>query len=195
MAELIRDLLSNQSLNIGDVIFSATRSFKLVFQADGNLVYYVIDDASLPADVNAETMPAAIAHAEYSRPVWATATNGMGANLCKMQADGNLVLINQIPAPPPGATPRGQTPPPTNGLGSNSNYFMYGLGKPMINVEVDVVVSETLDLTSAKSNVAWASNTNGNLGAFLRCQDDGNLVILSSAGAVIASSQVYAGMG
>jgi hypothetical protein len=195
MAEFFRDLLPGVSLNPGDVVFSATRSFKLVFQTDGNLVYYVIDDASLPADITAATLPTAIAQASYSRPVWATDTNGMGANRCVMQGDGNLVLYGNIGAPRLGPVPPGQAPPPGAGLGSNSNYYMYGLGRPLLDVEVNVFVREQINLASVAAAAVWASGTNGNPGAFLRCQDDGNLVILGPGGAVIASSHHYAGMG
>jgi hypothetical protein len=195
MTEYFQDLRPSITLLPGDTVFSATRSFKLVFQHDGNLVYYVIDDASLPSELNLKTLPAGIAQARYSRPVWATGTNGMGANACVMQGDGNLVLYSQIGAPPNPPTPRGQVPAPANGLGSNSNYFMYGLGQPLLNVEVDIYVRQELNLKSDASTAVWASGTNGHPGAFLRCQDDGNLVILGPGSAVIASSQVYAGMG
>jgi hypothetical protein len=67
----------------GDVLFSATRAFELIFQTDGNLVLYAIDDATLPADTT---------QGSYSRAIWATGTNGMGATACVMQTDGNLVL-------------------------------------------------------------------------------------------------------
>jgi hypothetical protein len=70
-------------LTQGDVLFSATRAFKLIFQTDGNLVLYAIDDATLPADIT---------QGSYSKVIWATGTNGTGATACVMQTDGNLVL-------------------------------------------------------------------------------------------------------
>jgi hypothetical protein len=195
VAQYFRDLPPNATLNAGDVVFSATRSFKLIFQADGNLVYYAIDDASLPANITVATLPAAIGQASYLRAAWATGTNGAGANQCVMQSDGNLVLYSNINAPPPGPVPPGQAPPPGAGLGSNSNYYMYGLGQPLLNVDVNVIVEREINPQSVAAVAVWASNTSGNPGAFLRCQDDGNLIILGPGGAVIASSQVYAGMG
>jgi pseudomonalisin len=170
-------------------LFSATRSFKLIFQADGNLVLYVIDDASLPVDIT---------QGQYSRAVWATGTNGMGAVRCVMQADGNLVLYTgTIKAPPLPTVPPSQARPPGNGLGSNSNYFMGG-SKPLLGFEVNIIVEEEIKPVSVAAEpgtAVWASGTDGHPGAFLRCQDDGNLVIIGPNGAVIASSNTYAGMG
>jgi hypothetical protein len=70
-------------LNLGDNLFSGTRAFQLIMQTDGNLVLYGIDDSSLPADVTKGT---------YSEIIWASGTNGLGGNTCKMQDDGNLVI-------------------------------------------------------------------------------------------------------
>lgn len=80
-----RDLVAPQQLNPGDNLFSATRSFQLKFQTDGNLVLYAIDDATLPVDITQAT---------YSKVIWNTQSNGKGANRCVMQADGNLVVYN-----------------------------------------------------------------------------------------------------
>lgn len=70
-------------LNPGDILFSATRAFQLIFQTDGNLVLYAIDDATLPVDIT---------QGSYSKVIWASNTNGSGAIRCVMQTDGNLVL-------------------------------------------------------------------------------------------------------
>jgi hypothetical protein len=74
---------ASHQLKPGDILYSATRAFRLVFQTDGNLVLYGIDDSTLPVD---------IAKGQYTKALWATGTNGMGAVRCEMQTDGNLVL-------------------------------------------------------------------------------------------------------
>jgi hypothetical protein len=81
--EYFKDLVAPQQLNPGDILFSATRAFQLIFQTDGNLVLYVIDDATLPQDIT---------QGQYTKALWQTATNGHGAVQCIMQADGNLVV-------------------------------------------------------------------------------------------------------
>jgi hypothetical protein len=72
-------------LNLGDILFSGTRAFQLIMQTDGNLVLYGIDDSSLPADITKGT---------YTGVIWASGTNGLGGNSCKMQDDGNLVIYD-----------------------------------------------------------------------------------------------------
>ena len=81
--EYFRDLVAPAQLNPGDILFSATRAFQLIFQTDGNLVLYVIDDSTLPQDIT---------QGKYTKALWSTATNGKGVVRCDMQADGNLVL-------------------------------------------------------------------------------------------------------
>jgi hypothetical protein len=83
--QYFRDLTPPNHLNSGDVLFSATRNMQLIMQADGNLVLYVIDDASLPQDIT---------QASYVKPVWSSGTNGDGPGHCDMQNDGNLVVYN-----------------------------------------------------------------------------------------------------
>jgi hypothetical protein len=99
--EYLRDLPGTPptTLGPGDILFSATRNFRLVFQADGNLVLYTIDDTSLPAPLDPATLPTAISQARYSRVIWASYTNGSGAAACVMQDDGNLVLYSAIDIP------------------------------------------------------------------------------------------------
>jgi hypothetical protein len=70
-------------LNVGDILFSGTRAFQLIMQTDGNLVLYAIDDSALPADITKGT---------YTEIIWASGTNGLGGNVCKMQDDGNFVI-------------------------------------------------------------------------------------------------------
>jgi hypothetical protein len=159
----------------GDVLFSATRAFKFIFQMDGNVVLYVIDDTTLPVDIT---------QGQYTNALWATGTTGMGGALLAMQTDGNLVLY------------AGQIAPPSSGLGSDANYFLSNNCTNLTGLTVTIDVTQDIVLESsgaASETVLWASNTAGNPGAFLRCQDDGNLVMIASNGRPITSSNVYAG--
>ena len=140
MAEYFRDMVSGVlpspdpyhrapgRLNINDALFSATRNFKLTLQADGNLVLYVIDDATLPVDIT---------QGQYSHAVWSSGTEGLGAVRCVMDPDGDLILYK------------------------------------------------------ADNHAVWHTATYYHPGALLRCQDDGNLVILATNGSIIAASNVY----
>jgi hypothetical protein len=108
-------------------LYSATRAFRLSFQQDGNLVLYVIDTASLPADIT---------KGKYLKPIWATGTNNLKDGKvvrAEMQTDGNLVLYDD------------------------------------------------------KGRARWGAlypSAVGHAGCFLRCQDDGNLVIYSPTAVV-----------
>jgi hypothetical protein len=162
-------------LSPGDILYSATRAFRLVFQTDGNLVLYVIDDSTLPVD---------IAAGEYPRAIWATGTNGMGASACVMQPDGNLVLYTEAV---------GTAGP---GPGSSNNVILGSACTFLVGLSVTVDVTEDMvceSVAAAPGTPVWASDTNGHAGAFLRCQDDGNLVIIGPDGVPVASSNVYAG--
>ncbi len=81
---------ASKQLNAGDIVFSATRAFRLIMQTDGNLVWYVIEDASLPEDIT---------KGQYKGALWESGTEGSGAVRCDMQADGNLVLYRGDGAP------------------------------------------------------------------------------------------------
>ena len=141
MAEYFRDLVSGGlpnpdpyhraqgHLNVGDILFSATRNFKLTLQADGNLVQYVIDDSTLPPDIT---------QGQYPQAIWSSGTKGWGAVRLTMQADGDLVLYTAGNAP------------------------------------------------------VWHTDTQAFPGAFLRCQDDGNLVLLATDGRVLSATNIYA---
>jgi hypothetical protein len=61
---------SNRILQVNEHFWSPKRHYFLIFQGDGNLVYYK-------------------ANGEY---VWQTATNIQHADKCEMQFDGNLVI-------------------------------------------------------------------------------------------------------
>src|SRR5580692_4419606 len=69
-------------LNLGDSLSSATGSFKLIMQSDGNLVLYGVDDRTQ----------------EYTKVMWASNTKGSDPKgkgfACLMQDDGNVVVID-----------------------------------------------------------------------------------------------------
>ena len=106
----------SQQLNVGDGIRSADGRYILVMQSDGNLVLY-----------------------SPSRAVWASNTNGTGANTLIMQSDGNLVLYS----PSRGAVWASNT------AGSGGN--------------VIVMQSDGNLVLYSPSRAPWASNTSGKL--------------------------------
>ncbi len=157
----------------GDVIYSPTRNCKLVFEPDGNLVLYGIDVLDPPADIT---------KASYSKVLWESATSGSGGSHVSMQNDGNLVIYS------------GGIPPPPSGLGSSANYSMVGpQGSTWLTgIKVTIEIDETIELArNVATGAVWASDTPGNPGAYLRVQDDGNLVIEAANGTPITSSAVY----
>jgi hypothetical protein len=66
-----------------------------------------------------------------------------------------------------------------------------GTGKAIMQEDGNFVVYEFI--VPEGSVPAWNSQTYGNPGAFLRCQDDGNLVVYSNTGVPLWSSNTYAG--
>lgn len=68
---LLAKLNPNEELRVGQERISTDSRFRLVMQADGNLVVYRVSDGIA---------------------LWATATDGKGAVRAVMQSDGNLVL-------------------------------------------------------------------------------------------------------
>jgi hypothetical protein len=72
---------AQNQLNVGDVLFSATRAFQLILQSDGNLVLYCISNPPLD-----------ITQATYTNALWSSETNGTDAKRVNMQDDGNLVV-------------------------------------------------------------------------------------------------------
>jgi hypothetical protein len=117
-------------LQPGDNLFSATRAFRLSFQMDGNLVLYLIDDATLPDDLTKAT---------YSTSIWDAKVSGKGGVRCVMQTDGNSVIYD------------------------------------------------------ATNRPLWNSGTENHPGAFLRMQDDGNIVWHIPNGDVVGTTSTDAG--
>jgi hypothetical protein len=108
MADHFRDLLAPtdinrpNTLNAGDSLYSATRAFRLIMQADGNLVLYAMDDTNVPAkpeylgqlpdaDWLSISDPNGAANV-YTRVLWASGTQGNNASTANLQSDGNLVI-------------------------------------------------------------------------------------------------------
>jgi len=106
----------NGSINCGQRLFSPNRSVELVMQEDGNLVLYRRKDL---------------------HPLWASNTNGSGAQVAVMQGDGNFVLYA------PGGRPV---------WASNTN------GKH--NCRVALQNDGNLVVYDGHNHAVWASNTN-----------------------------------
>jgi hypothetical protein len=90
-----RTLIDSPIMRVGDFLYSATRAFRLGLQEDGNLVLYALDDfdaAVAQYASNRLIMEEVLQIAGYSRPIWATGTNGSNARSWRFQVDGNLVV-------------------------------------------------------------------------------------------------------
>ncbi len=105
-----------------------------------------------------------------------------------LETDGNLVLYGLDDTSLSGAL----VPPPPQlipGAKYTKVIWASGTSATRCNMQTD----GGLVLYDAEGGQIWSSFTNGNPGAFLRCQDDGNLVILAPNGTVIKNSNSYAG--
>ncbi len=99
-ARFSKDLRPGWRLNPGDSLFSPLAGFRLVFQHDGNLVLYVIDDMRIPGDA-AEIVWHSLDWMEiYHDSIWSTKTHAAGpsagvAAYCVMKDDGNFVVYDE----------------------------------------------------------------------------------------------------
>jgi hypothetical protein len=99
-ARFSRDLRPGWRLNPGDSLFSPLGGFRLVFQHDGNLVLYVIDDTRIPGD-SAQIVWHSLDLMEiYQDTIWSTKTHAAGpsagvAAYCMMKDDGNFVILDE----------------------------------------------------------------------------------------------------
>ncbi|WP_186645600.1 lectin [Fluviispira vulneris] len=76
-ASAVDTLVSGQTLYVGNRLDSANRCFRLVMQADDNLVIY---------------------RNSNNHPTWASGTNNTGSYRAAMQGDGNFVIYNSSKA-------------------------------------------------------------------------------------------------
>ncbi len=109
------------------------------------------------------------------------------AFLLVLQDDGNLVLYAIDDATLPPDVTQGKY---TTALWSTRTVGWPG-GVELIRY-LDMQDDGNLVLNDEGIPV-WSSGTEGNPGAFLRCQDDGNLVIYAPDGTPLWSSNTYAG--
>ena len=108
------------------------------------------------------------------------------------QTDGNLVLYGLDDTSLSGAL----VPPPPQVI-PNAVYtkliWTSGTNATDGPVRCNMQTDGNLVLYDKWGDALWSSGTNGYAGAFLRCQDDGSLVILARNGAVIKNSNTHAG--
>jgi hypothetical protein len=79
---------------------SPTLAFVLVFQDDGNLVLYNVDDTNFNWGSGGGSQYCLSATQQYKVPVFSSGTDGSGAQSLIMQPDGNLVIYKTGPFPP-----------------------------------------------------------------------------------------------
>ena len=103
-AVLSKDLRSGSRLNLGDSLFSSLGGFRFVFQDDGNLVLYVIDDMRIPWDAAVVLYHDVSTLGIYQDAIRASGTHtrnheaGPGA-YCVMEPDGNFVIYDDDEKP------------------------------------------------------------------------------------------------
>jgi hypothetical protein len=109
-----------------------------------------------------------------------------------LQTDGNLVLYGLDDTSLIGAL---VPPPPQLILNAAYTKVIWASGTNATDgpVRCNMQTDGNLVLYDKWGDALWSSGTNGQPGVFLRCQDDGNLVMLAPNGAVIKSSNTYAG--
>ena len=102
-----------------------------------------------------------------------------------MQGDGNLVLYAIDDSTLPVDIRKGQY--------TKVIWASMTNGKAVDGSGVQMQNDGNLVIYNNHSQPIWNSGTQNHPGAFLRCQDDGNLVVLGADGSVLASSNTYAG--
>ena len=144
-------------------------------QNDGNLVIYAANGQAIWAS---NTWQSASASPGYTGNltsgqqlvVGGTLTSSGGSYRLVLQYDGNLVLYQLNPWAALWATGTYGQPSQQAVLQSSDGNF---------------VVYNILSTDTTSADALWASNTAGNPGDYLSCQDDGNLVIYTSGGSPI----------
>lgn len=101
--------LANQYLGKDDLLVSTDKTFKLVYQSDGNLVLSRISDNAPLWATNTMGKNAwrvymqpdgnFVVYEAEGKPVWASNTNNHSDSVIVMQPDGNLVIYNQAEKP------------------------------------------------------------------------------------------------
>jgi hypothetical protein len=186
-----------ETLTLGKYLLSQDGQYKLIMQVDGNLVLYRTEDNFV---------------------MWASGTNGLGADRCKMQEDGNLVIYDDdgnMPTPiwasvtdgNPGAflqiendgklivhkstrdfTPIWSTARLCPGRTLQPNTILRSANG---KYKLEMQTDGNLVLRNDFNQIKWASNTYGNPGSRVQMQFDGNLVIRNAGNQIIWASNTY----
>jgi len=94
----------NERLSPNEELFSSNGTYRAVMQGDGNFVVYAGNKALWATATNGTNRYVivqgddnVVVYDEWSKPHWASNTNGKGGGACRlvMQDDGNLVLYTQ----------------------------------------------------------------------------------------------------
>ncbi|SDJ49937.1 D-mannose binding lectin [Frankineae bacterium MT45] len=168
-------LSMGSTLVAGQSITSASGTYTLIMQGDGNFVQYGPHGARWQSSTSGhpgarlvfQTDGNIVIYSTANRPLWYTSTNRapIAARLV-MQDDGNEVAYSA------GGAPRWQSgtlaPPPNAGPFRAGNYVaqMQGDGNFVVTYQ-----------RSGSSDVIFQSGTGGHPNAYLAMQGDGNLVI------------------
>lgn len=196
-------LQAGQTLSGGQYLTAQDNEFRLAMQTDGNLVLYDRFGRALWAS-NTEDNPGAylanqlsdgnlVVYNTSSQPLWATYTEGNTDDALRLENNGNLVVVASS----------GRILWQTGAL----DHSLFG-GESLSGLDSEVLISPdqqfqlsmqpdgNLVLYNDFGRALWASNTEGNPGAYLATQaSDGNVVIYSAADQPLWNASVQGNPG
>ena len=137
------------ALGVNEFLTSPTSAFVLVLHSDGNLVLYGINDGAFVWANREPDSPEKLysigANQDYASVIWATDTDGSGADQAVMQSDGNLVLY------------RGENLP-DNAVWS-SNTFGNDNAYLIVQDDGNVVIYRAGAVAGTPGSALWSSNS------------------------------------
>lgn len=194
-------LHAGQALTGNRGITSPDGAYRLIQQADGNLVEYQGPKAVWASRTNGAdrwtTMQADGNLVVYTGPsggakaLWASGTSGADGARLSLQNDGNAVIYSagQVAL---WSTKGGRTGASQNSLNSAGSADALHAGQSLISANGSYRAAMQSDgnfvVYDASGKAIWSSGTAGISGAYLVTQNDGNVVLYSSAGTAKWSS-------
>jgi len=157
-------LLSGVRLYPGQSLESSNSKYTLSMQTDGNLVIY-----------------------SAKGPIWSSRTNGKGVAFLIMQNDGNLVMYGTDGRPVWSTRTSGKGPSSLD-MQTDGNLVIYANGRATWSSGTSYNIANTpSSLVSGSSLHKGGSLLASNTAYRFTLQDDGNLVIYSTQGAIWSS--------
>jgi hypothetical protein len=192
------ELHHGHRLNHNQEIQSGNKLYRLVHQADGNVVIYAPGNKPIWAT---NTCGHATTHFDFqhdgnlvlyngTHPVWASNTCGSGADKVSMQNDGNLVVYH-------GGSPKWASNT-THQLADHlavDQHLRHGDAIKSADHQFSLIHQQDGNVVvyGPHGNALWASNTAGRATTHLVLQHDGNLVLYDHSTPVWASNTCGSG--